>query len=71
MSRKSPATHFRFFPLNSEEQLLRRQSVIAQEFHIYDENMLVSRLIYLSDKVQDIWKAKAKAIEEGKIYIGG
>jgi len=33
--------------------------------------MLVSRLIYLSDKVQDIWKAKAKAIEEGKIYIGG
>jgi len=33
--------------------------------------MLVSRLMYLSDKVREVWKVKAKAIEEGKIYIGG
>ena len=67
----SPATHSHFFPLNSEEQILIRQSTIAQEFHIYDENMLVSRLIYLSDKVREVWKSKAKAVTEKQIYIGG
>lgn len=71
MSQKSPAIHSRFFPLSSEEQILRRQATLAQEFHIYDENMLVSRLIYLSDKVRDVWKSKAKAIEDGQVYVGG
>lgn len=71
MSQKSPAIHSRFFPQSSEEQILRRQATLAQEFHVYDENMLVSRLIYLSDKVNEIWKSKSKAIEDGKIYIGG
>ena len=45
--------------------------MIAQEFHVYDEDMLSSRLFYLSNKVQDIWRLKAKTIEEGRVYIGG
>ncbi len=43
---------------------------MAEEFHIYDESMLVSRLMYLSDKVIEIRKAKAKAIESREVYIG-
>lgn len=38
---------------------------------MYDDNMLVSDLIFMSSKVDDIWQSKAKCIEEGKIYIGG
>jgi hypothetical protein len=33
--------------------------------------MLASRFFYLSDRVQEIWKVKAKSVEERKIYIGG
>lgn len=33
--------------------------------------MQVSYLMYMSDKVQDIWQSKAKCVEEGKVYIGG
>lgn len=66
----SPAIRSRFFHLSSNE-LLKRQTQIAQEFGVYDENMLVSSLIYQSDKVRDIWKTKAKCIEENTVYIGG
>ena len=45
--------------------------MVAQEFHIYDENMLASRFFFFVDKVQAIWKAKAKAVEAGQVYIGG
>jgi hypothetical protein len=38
---------------------------------VYDENMLTSRLFYMSDKVSNVWKTKAKALEEGKTYVGG
>ena len=69
-SRRSPLIRSRFFPLNFE-QMLKRQTQVAQEFHIYDDNMLVSTLLYMSDKVADIWGTKAKCIEENKIYIGG
>jgi len=58
-------------PRVSEEDILQRQTAIAQEFHIYDEDMPTSRLFFMSDKVSHIWKTKAKAIEEGKIYVGG
>jgi hypothetical protein len=33
--------------------------------------MKVGDLMYMSDKVQDIWQNKAKCVEEGKVYIGG
>ncbi len=65
------AIHKHFLPQVSEEQILQRTAVLAQEFHIYDEQMLASRFFYLSDRVQEIWKVKAKAVEERKIYIGG
>jgi hypothetical protein len=52
-------------------ELADRQTLIAQEFHIYDESMLASRFYYLSDKVQNIWQNKKKAITDGEIYIGG
>lgn len=45
--------------------------MIGQEMHIYDENMLASRLFYFSGYVQEAWKVKAKAISEGAVYIGG
>lgn len=47
------------------------QRVLAQEFHLYDENMLASRLFFLSESVRDIWKKKADAVERGQVYIGG
>ena len=52
-------------------ELAERQSLIAQEFHIYDESMLSSRFFYLSDKVSAIWRNKQNAIKDGEIYIGG
>jgi len=61
----------RFFPRVSEQELLTRTRLIAQEFHIFDENMLASRLFFLSESVTAIWDAKKKAIEKGEIYIGG
>ena len=60
-----------FFPLSSEEEIVQRSFLLAQEFHIYDENMPVSRFIYLSDRVQSVWQHKAKATEKGEVYIGG
>jgi hypothetical protein len=63
--------HSPFFPLSSEGQLVERQALISQEFHIYDESMLASRFFYLSDKVPVIWNSKAKAVESGEVYIGG
>jgi hypothetical protein len=47
------------------------QATIAQEFHIYDENMLSSRLFYLSASAKQIWENKKSAIESGMVYIGG
>jgi len=44
---------------------------IAQEFHVYDEQMLTSRLFYLSDFAQEIWKSKEEAMKENRVYIGG
>jgi hypothetical protein len=61
----------RFFPLSSEEEIVNRTFLIAQEFHIHDENMLVSRFLWLSDKIPNIHQAKAKAVEAGEVYIGG
>jgi hypothetical protein len=47
------------------------QRCIAQEFHVYDENMLASNLFYLSEHARQIWKSKKEAIESGSVYIGG
>ncbi len=47
------------------------QRVIAQEFHIYDEEMLASRLFYMSAAVKEVWQSKKKAYEEKQIYFGG
>lgn len=47
------------------------QGAIAQEFGIYDEHMLSSRLLYLSSLAKQIWENKKAAIEQGMIYIGG
>jgi hypothetical protein len=47
------------------------QGMIAQEFGVYDENMLSSRLLYLSSLAKQIWENKKTAIEQGLIYIGG
>jgi hypothetical protein len=63
--------HPHFFPLNSEAEIVEREARLAQEFGIYDESMLVSRFIYLSDKVLAIWKVKQETIEKGATYIGG
>lgn len=63
--------HYRFFPLSSDRELLDRQAIISQEFHIYDETMLASRFFYLSDKAPVLWQNKADAIEKGSVYIGG
>ena len=60
-----------FFPLSSESDIVQGQAMVAQEFHIYDENMLASRFFFFVDKVQAIWQAKAKAVEAGQVYIGG
>lgn len=58
-----------FFSLGSDE-ILKRQTRIAQEFGIYDPDMLASAFFYFSDKVQNIWETKAECIEKGTIYIG-
>lgn len=63
--------HPHFFPLNSEAEIVEREFRLAQEFGIYDEDMLVSRFIYLSDKVVKVWKTKAESASKGEIYIGG
>lgn len=63
--------HHDFFPLSSEADIVQGQALIAQEFHIYDENMLASRFFFLAEKVQGIWKTKSQAIEKGQVYIGG
>lgn len=47
------------------------QSTIAQEFGIYDENMLSSRLFYLSSYAKQVWENKKNAVESGVVYIGG
>lgn len=60
-----------FFPLQSKEEVLNRKIRLAQEFHIYDEQMPVFDFMYMSDKVLDIWKSKKKALESGTVYIGG
>lgn len=60
-----------FFPLSSEAEIVDRQTRIAQEFHIWDENMLSSTFFYMSNKVVSIWEDKVKAHKEGQIYIGG
>jgi hypothetical protein len=51
--------------------MLRKQTQIAQEFGIYDDNMPISTLMFMSSKVEDIWQVKAQCVETGKIYIGG
>jgi hypothetical protein len=60
-----------FFPLSSESSIVQGQTLIAQEFHVYDENMLAATFFYMAEKVQVVWKTKAKAIESKHIYIGG
>lgn len=60
----------RFLYMSNEERLARAGR-IAQEFHLPTDSMLVSDLIYLSDKVSAIWAAKKKCIEDGIIYVGG
>jgi hypothetical protein len=47
------------------------QSIVAQELHVYDEQMLASRLFYFSSYVKEVWKHKGDAIEKGVVYIGG
>jgi len=66
-----PSTHARFFPLVSDEDLMRMQGVIAQEFGIYDEQMLSSRTFYLASLAKQIWENKKTSIESGMVYIGG
>lgn len=63
--------HPAFFPLSSEAEITDRLCRIAQEFHIYDENMPVHRFLYFSDKVPLVWNAKKDAIEKQEVYIGG
>lgn len=46
-------------------------AVTAQGLGIYDENMLSSRLLYLSEFVKSTWESKKTAIEAGQVYIGG
>jgi len=70
-SRSSSSTHARFLPRITEADILYMQRTIAQELHIYDDQMLSSRLFYLSTFVKDVWKRKAEAIKNGEIYIGG
>ena len=60
-----------FFPLNSEAEIVEREFRIAQEFGIYEEDMLVSRFMWLSDKVLAVRKAKVEAMQKGETYIGG
>lgn len=60
-----------FFPQNSEADLTIRQEQIAQEYGIYNENMLASMFFFMSDRVKVIRDNKAKAIENKQIYIGG
>jgi hypothetical protein len=62
--------HPPFFPLSSEDEILDRIARVAEEFHIYEENMLVSRLMYLSDKAIEIRRLKVKAVESKAVYIG-
>lgn len=47
------------------------QGVIAQEFGIYDEDMLSSRTMYLASLAKQIWENKKTSIESGMVYIGG
>lgn len=61
----------RFLPKISNADVAERLAHIAEEMKIYDEQMLVSRFIYLSDRVSAIWDAKSSAVQENKIYIGG
>ena len=63
--------HPHFFPLNSEAEIIEREFKLAQEFGIYDEDMLVNRFIYLSDKVTVVRRSKQECIENGTVYIGG
>lgn len=46
-------------------------AVVAQGLGIYDEQMLSSRLLYLSEFVKTTWEAKKAAIDAGEVYIGG
>jgi hypothetical protein len=50
---------------------MRMQATVAQELHVYDEQMLSSRLFYLTSAVKQIWENKKNAIESGVIYVGG
>jgi hypothetical protein len=61
----------RFLPKISDADVAERLAHIAEEMKIYDEQMPVSRFLYLSDRVSSIWEAKASAVQENKVYIGG
>lgn len=50
---------------------MERLARIGEEMKVYDPNMLVSHMLFLSDRVAAIWSAKAAAVSEGKVYIGG
>lgn len=62
--------HARFFPLNSEDEIMSRKMRLLEEFGYYNEQMLVKDFMYASDFVIGIRMKKKKCIEEGTVYLG-
>lgn len=70
----SPSMHSPFFPRIDEQRYYLELSNIAQEFGLYagaGVDMPLNEFLYLAARVEEIWKSKIKAIEGGKVYIGG
>ena len=59
-----------FFPMNTLAEIMVRKEKILSEYHWWDDNLPVSEIIYLSDKVDDTREKRAKAISKGEVYLG-